>query len=164
MGISTWETFFLIYSPSCPGTYSHSWISDQLPWLHYFFPPASTGLRDVKWFPVLPLEWPVGVVVCVSMCVCIMVLCQRRCHLVTSLLLLDQLPDDPETMRNTEVSKSTWQNVRNCLLLHELQYMPFNGSRYKFDKHHVSDSKKAQRKRRFVREIENRCAIHGILI
>lgn len=23
---------------SCPGTYSHSWISDQLPWLQYFFP------------------------------------------------------------------------------------------------------------------------------
>ncbi len=39
----------------------------------HFFCPASTGLRDVKWFPVLPLEWPVGLVVCVSMCVCIMV-------------------------------------------------------------------------------------------
>lgn len=88
-------------------------------------------------------------------------LCQRRCHLVTSLFLLDHLPDDPETARNTEVSKFTCQNVRNRLLLHKQQYMPFNGSRYKFDKHHVSNSKKAQRKRRFIREIEKRCAIHG---
>lgn len=91
-----------------------------------FFPPASTGLRDVKWFPVLPLEWPVGVVVCVSMCVCIMVCVygsQRRCHLVTSLLLLDHLPDDPETARNTEVSKSTCQNVRNRLLSQELHHV-----------------------------------------
>lgn len=65
------------------------------------FSPASTGLRDVKWFPVLPLEWPVGVVVCVNMRVCILICVygsQRRCHLVTSLLQLDHFPDDPETV------------------------------------------------------------------
>ncbi len=77
--------------------------------------------------------------------------CQSRCHLVTSLLQLDHLPDDPETARNTEESKSTCQNVRKCLPSHTRQDMRFNGTSYKFKKHHVSKRKKAQKKRRFVR-------------
>lgn len=57
----------------------------------------------------------------------------NTCHLVTLLLQLDYLPDDPETVRDTEGSKSTCQNLKKRLLSHELHHMAFNGTRYELD-------------------------------
>ncbi len=78
--ISTWEIlfFFFFFHSTLLDVQVLTAIAESLISCHgctifFFFFTASTGLRDVKWFPVLPLEWPVGLVVCVSICVCIMV-------------------------------------------------------------------------------------------
>ncbi len=153
--ISTRDTFFFssLYSPSFPGTYSHSWISDQLPWLHIFFLSCKYWFERCEVIPSAAIRvtsWTCGMCehVCMyyglHLCVWGVCGCQSRCHLVTSLLQLDHLPDDPETARNTEESKSTCQNVRKCLPSHKQQDMRFNGPSYKFKKHNVSKRKKAQ--------------------